>query len=172
MNDLNTNVVFERQVGGALKGQVNHSSLTSQLPKESRMASIPTRFVNTFFEQDRAAGFGSSSMRFNYLVDLANADPGPGRYKIYKEKLWKDNRSSNSRKGYGGFLSKVQRKGVESHFMNTGPGPGTYTYSNELFSDRINSKKSRSVSNSSKRVGEMAFSNKTSTNLSNDIDYL
>ena len=88
--------------------------------------SIPSKYTTAFVERGRKKGFGSSTIRFNYLVESGSDIPGPGNYNLYNEKLWTDNLASNSRKGYGGFVSGVSRKLQDELFMNTGPGPGQY----------------------------------------------
>ena len=78
--------------------------------KSRKNVSIPSKYTTAFVERGRKKGFGSSTIRFNYLVESGSEIPGPGNYNLYNEKLWNDNLASNSRKGYGGFVSGVSRK--------------------------------------------------------------
>jgi hypothetical protein len=85
------------------------SSLT-KAKRGRKNVSIPSKYTTAFVERGRKTGFGSSTIRFNYLVEQGSEIPGPGNYNLYNEKIWRDNLASNSRKGYGGFVSGVSRK--------------------------------------------------------------
>lgn len=96
--------------------------------KGRKNASIPSKFVVNLEERGKKSGFGTSSIRFNYLMQNESQNPGPGNYNLYKENIWNDNLASQSRKGYGGFASSASRKLGDEYqiFFNTGPGPGQY----------------------------------------------
>ena len=53
-------------------------------------------------------------MRFNYLVEPGNDLPGPGDYQLYKQNLWRDNKESGSRLGYGGFVTTMTHGSSQS----------------------------------------------------------
>lgn len=90
-------------------------------------ASIPTKTVTKIIEVPMERAFGQTSARFFYKKDEENTDtPGPADYSSYRPHLWKDNKQSNSRKGFGLLTSKVFRQSKTRDLYNTGPGPGTY----------------------------------------------
>lgn len=125
MNSTSSSLTFQRQIGGNKGGRLIRSSV-AKTTEGRRNVSIPSKYTTTFVEKGRQKGFGSSTIRFNYLMEPGQEIPGPGNYNLYNQKLWRDNAASNSRKGYGGFVSGVDRNLESSNFMNTGPGPGAY----------------------------------------------
>lgn len=125
MNSTTSSLTFQRQIGGNKGGRLIRSSV-AKTSKGRRNVSIPSKYTTTFVEKGRQSGFGSSTIRFNYLMEPGQEIPGPGNYNLYNQKLWRDNAASNSRKGYGGFVSGVERNLEGMNFMNTGPGPGAY----------------------------------------------
>lgn len=133
MNNTSSSLTFQRQIGGNKGGRLVRSSIAKSNTKK-RDVSIPSKYTTTFIEKGRQKGFGSSTIRFNYLLEPGQEIPGPGNYNLYNQKLWKDNRASNSRKGYGGFVSGVERNLEGMNFMNTGPGPGTYDRKGSIIS--------------------------------------
>jgi hypothetical protein len=125
MNDTTNSLTFQRQIGGNKGGRLVKSSI-SKTKTGRRNVSIPSKYTTTFIEKGRQKGFNSSTIRFNYLMEPGHDIPGPGNYNLYNQRLWSDNYASNSRKGYGGFVSSVSRKLNPEDFRNTGPGPGSY----------------------------------------------
>ncbi len=118
-------LVFQRQIGGNKGGALKKKAI-SKAGANRKNASIPSKYTTAFIERGRKNGFGSSTIRFNYLVESGSEIPGVGNYNLYNEQLWKDNLASQSRKGYGGFVSGVSRNLDDDLFLNTGPGPGQY----------------------------------------------
>lgn len=101
----------------------------SNTSRRGKKISIPTRFKTILTGEDRQRAFGSSSDRFNYSSSEEMSElPGPGSYSLYSETLWKDNKESMSRKGYGHMASITKRKTGQIRYANTGPGPASYSY--------------------------------------------
>lgn len=113
---------FERQASGANKGKL-HKSTKRQRAQTS--VSIPAKMKTDFIKVKKTKGFGASSSRFTDS-QISTEVPGPGQYDLYTETVWKDNKESQSRKGWGGFISNDLRIARSSIYQNTGPGPGTY----------------------------------------------
>ena len=125
MNSTATSLTFQRQIGGNKGGRLVRSSIAKS-KSGKRSVSIPSKYTTTFIEKGRQKGFGSSTIRFNYLMEPGQDKPGPGNYDLYHQKMWRDNRESLSRKGYGAMISNVSRNLNEQMILNTGPGPGAY----------------------------------------------
>lgn len=106
----------------------------SNVRRGSRSASIPYKFVTKIIEVPKEKAFGNTSTRFTYKKEQVDQDqPGPGDYNLYRETLWRDNRASSSRKGFGNFVSKVYRTNKTKELLcNFGPGPGTYRAKQEM----------------------------------------
>lgn len=78
-------------------------------------------------EGEAEKAFNMTSERFSYKQEKADAErPGPGQYQLYSQSIWRDNKASNSRKGYGMLQSKVFRQKKFFQLLHTGPGPGQY----------------------------------------------
>lgn len=135
MNNTASSLTFQRQIGGNKGGRLVRSSIAKS-SSGRRQVSIPSKYTTTFIEKGRQKGFGSSTIRFNYLMEPGQEIPGPGNYNLYQQKLWRDNRESNSRKGYGGFVSGVERNLEPMNIMNTGPGPGSYNKKGTILTRR------------------------------------
>lgn len=58
-----------------------------------------------------------------YILCIQNENPGPGMYVGHV--TYKSNKTSYSKKGYGGFVSKDRR--VARLVVPSGPGAGKYT---------------------------------------------
>lgn len=108
------------------------SRLVSHRPKSYRQRSdkhpsIPTKNVATIVDTPRPKAFGQSTIRFEYKKQREDCQvPGPADYSTYRETLWKENRASSSRKGFGYLVSGAFRVNKIANFYNTGPGPASY----------------------------------------------
>ena len=115
-------IEFERQAGRSTTGKLYKSSTKH---RTQNSVSIPSKMKTNFLKVNKKKGFGASSFRFKDW-NSKKEDPGPGQYKLYNESIWKENFASQSRKGWGGFISNDLRIARSSMYVNTGPGPGSY----------------------------------------------
>jgi hypothetical protein len=61
-------LIFQRQIGGNKVGKVAKEMPISKGNKGRKNASIPGKFVVNLEERGKKSGFGTSSIRFNYLM--------------------------------------------------------------------------------------------------------
>jgi len=85
-------------------------------------ASIPSKYQAIVIKNDEKHGFNSGSKRFS--ANKFEDSPGPAKYDITQIKIIESN-ASLSRKGLGGFVSKVKRFPVRLNKDNF-VGPGQY----------------------------------------------
>lgn len=83
-------------------------------------ASIPSKFQTIVIRNNEKKGFGSCSGRFDLNAE-ANDSPGPAKYDTPSSLLVEQN-VSLSKKGLGGFASKVKRFPLRQHDNPIGPG--------------------------------------------------
>jgi hypothetical protein len=77
---INTDqLIFQRQIGGNKGGNISKNNM-SKVQKTRKNVSIPSKYTTAFVERGRKNGFGSSTIRFNYLVESGSDIPGPGNY--------------------------------------------------------------------------------------------
>ena len=141
-----------------MSARVKKSSISQRTAPMS--ASIPYKFMTKIIDVPRMKAFGLTSKRFTYRNELNDAEqPGPGEYNLYRESLWKDNKQSNSRIGYGRLASRVYRINKTQELYNTGPGPGAYMGTNNAvpehssFHNSDSMKKKYEKSKSAVRLG-------------------
>ena len=84
MDFMKQKLIFKRQMGGKTPGRLIKSASMRPQSCQLKSISIPSKYVTTFVENGRTKGFGSSTMRFNYLLEPGNELPGPGEYELYK----------------------------------------------------------------------------------------
>lgn len=100
--------------------------------KIAASASIPSKYQTIVISNDEKKGFNSGSKRFNHISEFTES-PGPAKYSLIQP-LLKENHESHSKKGLGGFVSKVKRF---PRRLNEGysVGPGQYNPSVDLNHD-------------------------------------
>ena len=107
----------KQQAGKLVKGHIQDAY------NERNSSSIPYKFETILYRNTNPKGFGASAQRAARNDDLA---PGPGSYD-YDHIYSRSNSTSWSKKGYGnGFVSQAGRM-LYRGYINTGPGPGSYT---------------------------------------------
>lgn len=111
--------------------------------EHNRKVSIPTRFKTILLERKPLKGFGTAGRRFGEDSDVA---PGPGSYSLYSESCWSENRESHSRRGWGSMASKSARKTGNIRYVNTGPGPGNYSYVSDRSFDSMKAQNESQIS--------------------------
>lgn len=101
---------------------------TSRATKSLVKVGVIRGFVREPLDEEKEKAFNITSQRFTYKKEQVDSKlPGPGQYELYSQSIWRDNKASNSRKGYGMLQSKVFRNKKFSKLLHTGPGPGQYT---------------------------------------------
>ncbi|XP_057312800.1 O(6)-methylguanine-induced apoptosis 2-like [Hydractinia symbiolongicarpus] len=91
--------------------------------KVATSASIPSKYQTIVLNNNERKGFNSGSKRFDCLQ--FDESPGPAKYDT-TQTLLKENSTSYSTKGLGGFVSKVKRFPVALN-ANNPVGPGQYS---------------------------------------------
>ncbi|KAG8451461.1 hypothetical protein GDO86_003604 [Hymenochirus boettgeri] len=104
-------------------------------------SSIPTKYQTVYIPVSERKGFNSRSLRFFYSIHQ-NENPGPGTYNVGQ--IAADiNSASLSKKGTGGFPSKVSRT-LQCKIART-PAPNKYDVQKEFFSKKDFSKGNSSM---------------------------
>lgn len=146
--------------GNKVKEDVDNSETkqASKYPYKSepraKLVSIPTRFTTVFSEesgQSKKKAFCSSSSRFSTSSE-SSSGPGPGSYSLYSSTLYRDNKESHSRRGYGNMASISERKTGHIRFLNTGPGPASYSQISENSFDSMRDRSTEKAPSALTRV--------------------
>ncbi|EAR94531.1 sperm-tail PG-rich repeat protein (macronuclear) [Tetrahymena thermophila SB210] len=113
--------------GRLIKGFIRDAS------SKISVGSIPSKFETIVYNNNNNKAFGSSQLRFSQQdSDL----PGPGYYEApTNTTILFGEKESISKKGYGnGFVSTAERNTFQTRYLNSGPGPGTYSTDVSLMS--------------------------------------
>lgn len=114
-----------RQKGKSSDGKVVRGFIKDASSKVS-IGSIPSKFETIVYKNNNSKAFGSSQLRFSTVED---EKPGPGYYEEPSQQtILFGEKQSLSKKGYGnGFVSASDRNTFQAKYLNSGPGPGTYS---------------------------------------------
>jgi len=93
--------------------------------------SIPTRYLTIITSNSERRGFQQTAKRFPYDP---NFTPGPGQYKTVQSLDKQLEKTSDSKKGSGGFASRSRRDGHMSG-ASSAPAPTTYNISSKFGHD-------------------------------------
>ncbi|KAM4795765.1 O(6)-methylguanine-induced apoptosis 2 [Rhinophrynus dorsalis] len=103
--------------------------------------SIPTKYQTVFIPESERKGFNSKALRFSYSLNQ-NENPGPGTYNVAQSSV-DINSVSLSKKGTGGFPSKVPRRPYCK--ITRCPAPNAYHMQDTLFSKKDFNKSNSSM---------------------------
>lgn len=117
-----------RQAGRQTQGKLLKGFIQDPINKTTN-ASIPYKFETILYRNTNPKGFGASAQRATRHEDIG---PGPGSYDN-GQVFSRSNTASFSKKGYGnGFVSQTNRL-LYRGYINSGPGPGSYTQNDNPF---------------------------------------
>lgn len=143
-----------RSHGGQTTGQLQRG-FQNEAHLKTVTGSIPSKYETIVVKEQKKKSFNSSGLRFYqsrkhstvYLnqgmqpncpgihnnsqpIDHLHPTPGPGHYD--PSNIQSSSLLGCSKKGYNGFVSGTQRNPFKPKYVNSGPGPGTYTSHNPL----------------------------------------
>lgn len=120
------------ETDGVVKGETNRKSHRAQSEGSkihrgftvcaTGTPSIPSRYLTIISSNNDKKGFQRTSKRFQYDI---NFTPGPGQYQLLQSLDKKLEKTSDSKKGSGGFASKSRRDDQMSG-ATSAPAPTTY----------------------------------------------
>ncbi|CAF0956507.1 unnamed protein product [Rotaria sordida] len=128
--------------------------------------SIPSRYLTIITSNTEQRGFQQTAKRFQYDINFA---PGPGQYQTIQPLDKQLEKTSDSKRGSGGFASRSRREGSMSG-ASSAPAPTTYNVSSNLANDHHDFNRMKYSSMFQKPIAERPLSSKSSLPAPNQYD--
>ncbi|CAF0843297.1 unnamed protein product [Adineta ricciae] len=130
------------------------------------VASIPSRYLTIVSKNNERKGFYQTAKRFQYETSFT---PGPGQYQTVQAIDKQLEKTSDSKKGSGGFASKSRREGF-TNGVSSAPAPTTYNISSRFGNNYHDFNRAKYSSMFQKPIAERPLSSKTSLPAPNQYD--
>ncbi|CAF0831958.1 unnamed protein product [Adineta steineri] len=128
--------------------------------------SIPSPYLTIITSNNEKKGFHQTAKRFQYETTFA---PGPGQYDTVRPIDKQLEKTSDSKKGSGGFASKSRREGFTSGALSA-PAPTAYNISSKLGTGQHDFNRAKYSSMFQKPIAERPLSSKSSMPAPNQYD--
>ncbi|UJR20921.1 hypothetical protein I4U23_024030 [Adineta vaga] len=163
-------------IDGIVKGDVSRKANRAQSEgvkvqrgftiASTGIPSIPSRYLTIVTKNNEKKGFYQTAKRFQYDTSYT---PGPGQYQTVQPIDKQLEKTSDSKKGSGGFASKSRREGFKSG-ATSAPAPTSYNISSKLGNDHHDFNRAKYSSMFQKPIAERPLSSKTSLPAPNQYD--
>ncbi|CAF3406731.1 unnamed protein product [Rotaria sp. Silwood1] len=128
--------------------------------------SIPSRYLTIISSNTEKRGFQQTAKRFQYDI---NFTPGPGQYQTIQPLDKQLEKTSDSKRGSGGFASRSRREGFMGG-ASSAPAPTTYNVSNKFANDHRDFNRTKYSSMFQKPIAERPVSSKSIIPAPNQYD--